>query len=82
MPKVIFNNKNSVFFTALKTEVEQYFRQKQIKRTGNWKLYIKPGILIPSAVLVVRYSFVSAYAGSISRFFMCIVGLYIRQYRL
>ena len=52
MPKVIFNNKNSVFFTALKTEVEQYFLQKQIKRTGNWKLYIKPGILIPSAVFL------------------------------
>jgi len=50
MSKVTFNNKNSVFFTALKTEVEQYFRQQKIKRTGNWKLYIKPGILIPSAI--------------------------------
>ena len=82
MPKVIFNNKNSVFFTALKTEVEQYFLQKQIKRTGNWKLYIKPGITHPICRSLVRCSFVSAYAGSISRFFMCVAGLYIRQYRL
>ena len=52
MPKVIFNNKNSVFFTALKSEVEEYFRQKQTKKTGNWKLYIKPGVLIPSAVIL------------------------------
>jgi linoleoyl-CoA desaturase len=50
MPKVTFNNKSSVFFTALKAEVEQYFRQKKISKTGNWKLYIKSGVLITAAI--------------------------------
>ncbi len=50
MPKVTFNNKSSAFFIALKAEVEQYFRQQKIKKTGNWKLYIKTGVLIPSAI--------------------------------
>jgi len=50
MPKVTFNNKGSAFFTALKAEVEQYFRQRQIRKTGNWKLYIKTGVLVPSAM--------------------------------
>jgi linoleoyl-CoA desaturase len=50
MPKVTFNNKSSAFFTALKAEVEQYFRQHKIKKTGNWKLYIKTGVLVPSAI--------------------------------
>jgi len=50
MPKVTFNNKSSAFFTAVKAEVEQYFRQRQIRKTGNWKLYIKTGILVPAAI--------------------------------
>jgi linoleoyl-CoA desaturase len=50
MPKVTFNNKSSVFFTALKAEVEQYFRQQHIRKTGNWKLYIKTGVLVPAAI--------------------------------
>jgi linoleoyl-CoA desaturase len=50
MAKVTFNNKNNAFYTVLKSEVEKYFQQKKIKKTGNWKLYIKSGILIPSAI--------------------------------
>ncbi len=50
MPKVTFNNKSSVFFNALKAEVEQYFHQQQIRKTGNWKLFIKTGVLVPAAI--------------------------------
>jgi len=50
MRKITFNNKNSIFFTALKTEVEEYFLEKKMKKTGNWKLYVKPGILIPASI--------------------------------
>jgi len=52
MPKVTFNNKNSVFYNVLKSEVEKYFQQKQIKKTGNWRLFIKTGVLIPVAFLL------------------------------
>jgi linoleoyl-CoA desaturase len=50
MSKVVFNNKNSVFYTHLKTNVENYFKTNNIKKTGNWKLYSKALILVPSAV--------------------------------
>ncbi|MFT3936887.1 MAG: acyl-CoA desaturase [Chitinophagaceae bacterium] len=50
MPKVTFNNKNKVFFNALKLNVDQYFTANNIKQTGNWHLYSKTLLLIPAAV--------------------------------
>lgn len=52
MPRVIFINKSSVFYNELKNEVEKYFSQKHLKKTGNWKLFLKTGILIPSAIII------------------------------
>jgi linoleoyl-CoA desaturase len=52
MSKITFNNKNSVFYSTLKSEVNQYFQQKQLKKTGNWKLYLKTGVLIPAALIL------------------------------
>ncbi len=52
MAKVTFNNKNSVFYPALKSAVEGYFINRNIRKTGNWKLYIKSFVLIPAAVLI------------------------------
>jgi linoleoyl-CoA desaturase len=48
--KVTFNNKQKEFFNALKQEVDAYFERNAIKKTGNWKLYAKTAILIPSAI--------------------------------
>ena len=48
--KVTFNNKNKVFFNALKAEVDAYFERSGLKKTGNWRLYTKTMILIPAAV--------------------------------
>jgi len=50
--KVTFNNKNRVFFNALKAEVDAYFDRNGIKKTGNWKLYTKTLILIPGAIAI------------------------------
>jgi len=52
MSKVTFNNKSSAFYTSLKASVENYFTSQNIKRTGNWKLYSKALILVPSAVAI------------------------------
>lgn len=49
MYKVTFNNKNKVFFNTLKANVDQYFADNNLKKTGNWKLYLKTIILIPAA---------------------------------
>src|SRR5579859_7482312 len=52
MTKVSFNNKSNAFYATLKSSVEQYFSAHQIRKTGNWKLYAKTGILIPGAILI------------------------------
>jgi linoleoyl-CoA desaturase len=52
MTKLSFNNKNNAFYTSLKASVEQYFTSEKIKKTGNWKLYAKTGILIPGALVI------------------------------
>jgi linoleoyl-CoA desaturase len=52
MTKLSFSNKNNAFYTSLKASVEQYFTTQKLKKTGNWKLYAKSGILIPGALLI------------------------------
>jgi len=52
MAKVTFNNKSRVFYTALKSSVDEYFTRNNLKKTGNWKLYTKTGVLVPSAVII------------------------------
>lgn len=50
MAKVTFNNSHNQFFQSLKRSVEDYFKNNGIKKTGDWRLYIKTIILIPAAV--------------------------------
>lgn len=50
MPKVIFNNKNAVFFQSLKEAADSYFTGKGIRRTGDSRLYIKTTVLLLTAV--------------------------------
>jgi len=52
MSKVIFNNKNAVFYPTLKRSVDNYFKEQNLNKTGNWQLYLKTLILIPSAVVL------------------------------
>ncbi|MEQ1799984.1 MAG: acyl-CoA desaturase [Lacibacter sp.] len=52
MAKVSFNNKSSLFFNDLKQAVDHYFSANQIKKTGNFKLYMKTLVLVPAAVLI------------------------------
>src|SRR5271169_7214704 len=52
MYKVSFNNKDNSFHQDLKSSVDQYFSTSQVKKTGNWKLYIKALTLVPAAVVL------------------------------
>lgn len=44
--KVSFNNSNRVFFNTLKTAVDEYFERNNLRKTGNYKLYVKTTTLI------------------------------------
>ncbi|MCS3799897.1 fatty acid desaturase family protein [Niastella sp. OAS944] len=50
MSKVVFNNKNAVFFQSLKGAIDSYFKEKNLKKTGNWALYSKTIILIAASI--------------------------------
>jgi linoleoyl-CoA desaturase len=50
MYKVSFNNKDNSFHQDIKSSVDQYFSINQVKKTGNWKLYIKALTLVPVAI--------------------------------
>ncbi len=66
MPNVKFANNDRFFFQSVKNSVENYFLEKKIKKTGNWKLYLKPIILFPLAIvlyLVMLFVDYSALAG-------------------
>lgn len=68
MYKVSFNNKNRVFFNTLKANVDQYFVDNNISKTGNWKLYAKSFVLIPAAIAIyicLLYVSMPAYLGII-----------------
>ncbi len=50
MPKITFSNKNNEFYQSLKTSVDEYFETKGIKKTGDWRLYIKTISLVSVAI--------------------------------
>ena len=55
MPKITFNNSNHLFFQSVKNSVDAYFKSNRLKKTGNWKLYVKALVLIPVAVAIYIY---------------------------
>ncbi len=50
MPKVSFKKGNYLFYTSLKSAVNNYFTLNELKRTGNTSLYAKAIILILGAI--------------------------------
>jgi len=52
MAKVTFDNSNNLFFQSLKASVDDYFKQNNLRKSGNWRLYLKTVILISTAILL------------------------------
>ena len=52
MAKITFDNRNNQFYQSLKTAVDQYFETNGIKKTGDWRLFIKTIILISAAIIL------------------------------
>ncbi|MBX2905533.1 MAG: acyl-CoA desaturase [Taibaiella sp.] len=61
MAKVTFNNKKAVFFQSLKADVDKYFTDNKIRKTGNWHLYTKTIVLIPLAVSAYAFLLLGNY---------------------
>jgi linoleoyl-CoA desaturase len=52
MSKIVFNNRNNEFYTSLKESVEEYFKNNNLKKTGDFRLYIKTILLVGSAIAI------------------------------
>jgi linoleoyl-CoA desaturase len=52
LKKVSFNNADNSFFDTLKREVNEYFTTTNQKQTGDYRLYLKSFILIPSCLII------------------------------
>lgn len=50
MSKVTFNNKKKLFYNSLKADVDNYFSQQHIKKTGDLRLYSKAIILFTISI--------------------------------
>jgi linoleoyl-CoA desaturase len=61
MHKITFNNSKNSFFQAVKRSVDDYFKTRNLKKTGNWKLYLKSLILIPGAIGIYLYLLLGHY---------------------
>ena len=62
MAKVSFSNNGQVFYTTLKKAVDQYFTDNKIKKTGDWRLYIKAMIFLPLAVAMYFFFLYGTYS--------------------
>jgi linoleoyl-CoA desaturase len=77
MGKITFDNSNNVFFQSLKRSVESYFKEKGLKKTGNWHLYTKAIVLIPGA-LAIYISLLAIQMPVLLALFLCaLLGLAI-----
>ena len=55
MAKIVFNNKDNAFFQSLKTSVDAYFRDNNIDKTGDWRLFIKTFVLWGGTIAIYLY---------------------------
>ena len=72
MAKVSFNNKGQVFFSSVKTNVDEYFKTNELRKTGNWKLYIKAAVLLPLAVGIYLFFLFGRYS-ALAGIILCLV---------
>ena len=53
LPKFL-NKDSNKFFRILNKRVNDYFKESKIRKTGNWKLYLKT-VIIFSMLFVLRF---------------------------
>lgn len=51
MNQIRFEGRNAQFFSTLRSRIDGYFTENNIKQSGNWKLYSKTLILLSTLVL-------------------------------
>ncbi|MEJ7609558.1 MAG: acyl-CoA desaturase [Ferruginibacter sp.] len=60
MAKIVFNNKDNAFFQSLKSSVDAYFRDNNIDKTGDWRLFLKTFVLWGGTIGIYLYLMLAA----------------------
>ena len=74
-PTKIKYSTHSSFYSELKTKVDQYFRERGIRKTGNWKLYLKAVFFVPTALVIYVLLLGAGLPASISILLCVLLGL-------
>ncbi|HLZ88568.1 MAG TPA: acyl-CoA desaturase [Puia sp.] len=75
MPKITFNNSDRSFFQSVKHSVDAYFEARHLRKTGNWRLYLKAIILIPLAMSIYCFLLWGRYSWPPGILLSCLLGL-------
>ena len=76
MQKVIFKSDSNLFYSSLRRDVEQYFENNKIAKTGNFYLYLKTVTFLSlSVALYIWLVFFTPESTLLSLFLCAIVGL-------
>ncbi len=75
MPRVTYNNKQATFFPALKKDIDAYFKENNLKKTGNWKLFSKTVIFLPLAVFLYLILLMLPMPGWVAILVCAVLGL-------
>lgn len=65
MAKVTYNTKNAAFFKSLRGDIENYFQENKINKTGNWTLYTKAIVFISVAIALYSIILFAPIAGGL-----------------
>src|SRR5436190_133241 len=68
-------SKNPDFYRTLRAEVENYFKQRNLKKSGNWKLYTKASILLPLFVFLFLTPYIFELSNFWCSFFYGVLGV-------
>ncbi|WP_132056043.1 fatty acid desaturase family protein [Pseudocnuella soli] len=77
MAKVKFNNSNNLFFQSLKKAVDDYFKTQGLRKTGNFRLYVKTIVLIPAALAIYVLLLSGLLPAAVSIMLCVLLGLII-----
>ncbi|MCW5913170.1 MAG: acyl-CoA desaturase [Chitinophagaceae bacterium] len=75
MPRATFNNKQATFLPALKKDIDAYFKENNIRKTGNWKLFSKTILFLPLAVFLYLMLLFFPMAGWLAIILCAVLGL-------
>ena len=62
MNRVVFKETDHSFINSVKKAVDEYFYIHNLKKTGNWNLYIKALLFIPLAVFLYIFLLFGSYS--------------------